>query len=743
MMLRRVHAVIALGSALFLLISALTGSILSLQPALERAAATVPPRGSLSVAQLAETVVSRYTTTVQIERMPSGAILVYFSEGSSSAADLVDPYTGEKIASYQSSAFFGWIKRLHRAFLWDDRGRAAAGIVAALFTLLIVSGSWLLAIRAGGWRHLFAGFRDASSGSLSPRLHVELARAVMIVLLFSAITGGWLSAIRFNWLSTATEQQADFPALVGHGAPMAIGMLPALQQVDLIDLHQLIFPAANDATAVYALRTHQGSGYIDQTTGRWLSYADYGAAAKWQTLLVELHTGEAYWWLGLILGLGALVVPILATTGAFIWWQRRSIMPVLTGNTAKQLADTVVLVGSETNSTWGFASALVKALQQAGCKVHVAPMNQLAMQYPKACRLLILTATYGEGDAPASATQFLTKLAKMPASAILPWAVLGFGDQQFSRYCAFAKQVELGLQAKHWPQLLATQYVDRQSVAAFEQWGSALATAIALPLKLSYVPLARATVSLILVARAEFGVAVKAPTVILGFKAAQGQKLPRFRAGDLIGIVPKGSDLPRLYSLASSSKTGLLEICVRAQSPGLCSNQLFALSLGDTIKGFIQTNPRFKPNRSTSPLLLIGAGTGIAPLIGFIRANKACRPIYLYWGGRLGSADFLYHEELILCLADTRLSKLRVAFSRSAEPEYVQDKLRQDAELIRQLLSADTQILVCGARNMANAVATTLDEIIEAFDSDSDSDLNLNLDVSRLRKSGRYLEDSY
>jgi sulfite reductase (NADPH) flavoprotein alpha-component len=740
-MLRHVHSWLGLLFGLFLSVCSLSGATLSLEPALQHARAIVPARGSFTVAEVANTLAHRYTTIEQIERLPSGAVLVYFTELGQSAAFVVDPSNGEKIEIYQVSAFFSWVKRLHRSWLVGNWGRAFAGIVALLMLLSIVTGSWLLLRRVGGWRHLLGHLRAGGHGADGSRLHVEVARVAVVALVFSAITGAWLSAIRFEVIAEAPELVAKFPEQMNAGEPLPLAKLTALQQVDLVDLHQLIFPTAQDPEAIYALRTQQGSGYIDPVTGAWLSYADYGNTAKLQTTIAELHTGEAYWWFGLVLGFASLAVPLLAVTGLQIGWQRRSAMPKIRGNAAKHLADTIVLVGSETNTTWGFAYSLFKALQQAGCVVHLSSMTELASEYPKASRLLILTATYGDGDAPASATQFLAKLAIMPASAILPWAVLGFGDQQFNRYCAFAKQVEQGLQAKHWPQLLATQYVDRQSVAAFEAWGSALATAIALPLKLSYVALARATVSLILVARAEFGVAVKAPTVILGFKAAQGQKLPRFRAGDLIGIVPKGSDLPRLYSVASSSKTGLLEICVRAQSPGLCSNQLFALNLGDTIKGFIQTNPRFKPNHSTSPLLLIGAGTGIAPLIGFIRANKACRPIYLYWGGRLASADFLYHEALILCLADKRLSKLRVAFSRSAEPEYVQDKLRQDAELIRQLLRADTQILVCGARNMAAAVATTLDEIIEAFDSDSD--LDSDLDVSRLRKSGRYLEDSY
>jgi sulfite reductase (NADPH) flavoprotein alpha-component len=41
-----------------------------------------------------------------------------------------------------------------------------------------------------------------------------------------------------------------------------------------------------------------------------------------------------------------------------------------------------------------------------------------------------------------------------------------------------------------------------------------------------------------------------------------GRGFPRFSAGDLLGIVPEGSALPRFYSLASGSRDGFVEICV-------------------------------------------------------------------------------------------------------------------------------------------------------------------------------------
>lgn len=751
-MLRRLHSLPGLVAALLLLVLATSGAVLSLNPALERAAATVPARGEVNVAEVAASVVQQYPGAEQIERLPSGAVLVYFSVDGNPGADLIDPLTGTALSAWEPSAFFTWMKDLHRAFLLDDVGRAAAGIGAVLMTLMCVSGAFLLASRAGGWRKLLAPIR----GSGSQRLHTELARAAVLGLLISALSGAWMSAVRFEWVTEAEELEAEFPAEVAGTAPAPIGSLQALQGVDLRDLHQLILPFPDDPQDVYSLRTHQGSGYVDQATGQWLSYADYGAPAQWQTFIMELHTGEAYWWLGLILGVAALTVPVLAVTGVIIWWQRRRSMPRLVGNMPAQTADTVLLVGSETNTTWGFAKTLHDGLTAAGCRVHVAPLNQWAGRYLKAQRLLILTATYGDCDAPASAAQFLHKFGathqtgSQPEPAALPWAVLGFGDRQFDHFCAFADQVAGALQARGWPQLMATDYVDRQSGQTFERWAAALGVAIGVPMNLHYTPLRPATRTLELIDREDFGAEVNAPTSILRFRSGTPHRsLPSFVAGDLVGILPPAgvadsavaidtthpvtSHVPRFYSLASASRDGVLEICVRRQEHGVCSRFLCDLKIGETADGFIQKNPRFQPARGKAPVILIGAGTGIGPLVGFIRGNRTHRPVHLYWGGRLAESDFLYKDTLHACLADHRLARLNVAFSRGPKPAYVQDILRDNSAQVRELIADDAQILVCGGRRMATDVATVMDAMLAP----------MNLSVAALKQAGRYLEDTY
>ncbi len=119
-----------------------------------------------------------------------------------------------------------------------------------------------------------------------------------------------------------------------------------------------------------------------------------------------------------------------------------------------------------------------------------------------------------------------------------------------------------------WPPLLATEFVDRQSAQAFTRWGTRLSQALGLPLG--------------------------TPISILRFQPApRTRALPRFTAGDLVGILPPGTSVPRLYSRVSASRDGVLEICVRRHEHGVCSRFLCDLQPGDSIEAFLQPNPRF------------------------------------------------------------------------------------------------------------------------------------------------------
>lgn len=743
-MLRQLHSLPGLIAALFVIALSVTGAILSVNPALERVETVIPASGQISVAELASKVAEHYPGAEQIVRTPSGTLMVYYTQDDQVGVDRVDPETGQGIAPYEPSSFSRWVKNLHRSFLLDTTGRAVAGIAALLMVVLAFSGAMLLAARLGGWRQLLRPVR----GNLSQRLHIELGRAAILGLLLSALTGCYLSANTFGLVPEGQEADPEFPMEINGAPPAAIDTLSALKTTDLNSLRELVYPYPDDPEDVYTLITDQGAGYIDQVSGEWLSYQPHDAAYSLHEFIKMLHTGEGLWWLGLILGLAALTVPVMAVTGTLIWWKRQRSKPRLTANSRANAADSVILVGSESNTTWGFAKTLHDSLVQAGHRVHTAPMNQLASHYHDAQRLFILTATYGDGEAPASANRFLARLEKITKTPELPVAVLGFGDQQFPRFCGFAKDVETILTAKGWPQLLPLDTINRQSSQEFTRWGDAVGKLLDIELTLAHAPKRPRTTTLVLTERVNYGVDVQAPTAVLRFTAAEKggkAKLPYFEAGDLVSILPPDSQtekspdsqpkwiVPRLYSLASASKDGTLEICVRQHPGGLCSGFLHALPIGGTIEAFIQPNPDFRPAAGKAPVVLIGAGTGIGPLVGFIRHNIRHHPMHLYWGGRNPQSDFLYEPELNTYLADKRLTKLCTAFSRVEQRAYVQDKISADGPELRQLIEKGAQIMVCGGRGMAASVMATLEEVIAP----------LGMDVATLKAQGRYREDVY
>ncbi|WP_407049342.1 flavodoxin domain-containing protein [Methyloraptor flagellatus] len=518
---------------------------------------------------------------------------------------------------------------------------------------------------------------------------------------------------------------------------MPVGALAALAAIDSTDLRSLSFPAKGDPTDTFAVVTTAGELRVDPATGATLAFAPATTLDRIGAIVRLLHTGRGAWALGLVLGLSSAAVPIFAATGAVLWWRRRAASPRIEANRPARLADTVILVGSEGGSTWGFAATLHAALTRAGHAVHTGAMNAVsAAHVATAERLIVLTATYGEGDAPASARQFLDRLDRLDRR--VPVAVLGFGDRSFPQFCRYAQQVVGAFEARGFPLLMPLKRVDRQSAQEFAQWGRDLGAVLGHDLPLAHVAAKVPTQPLELVGREDYGAAVGAPIAILRFRAPadtrgrQG-RLPSFEAGDLVGIVPPGDAMPRFYSLASSARDGVLEICVRKRDGGLCSTLLHGLEPGGRVDAFIRPNPSFRPAQGRAPLILIGAGAGIGPLAGFVRANAMRRPVHLYWGGRSPASDFLYEHELAQYLAEKRLTSLTTAFSREADGAYVQDRLAADAARLRDLIRHGAQVLVCGGRDMGEAVREALDAVVHP----------LGLDLATLKSTGRYVEDIY
>lgn len=735
-MLRLLHRWPGLLAAALLIALSLSGAVLSVFPAIDGLAAPREVAGQ-TVGDLAARVVATHPTVEQIRRAPSGEITAYWFDGDRPGAAVIDPATGADVGSVDASAVRGWITDFHRALLLEDPGRWTTAGTALVMLILAVSGAVLIMRRQGGWRRWFHSLRGPGAG----RWHGIIARIAVLPLALSALTGLWMTAATFDLLP-ADEASPVFPAEVSGVVGLSPDAMPALAAISVNDLRDITFPYAGDAGDAFTVTTSAGSGHVDQGTGLLLSWQAHGPWAQVGEWIFLLHTGEGAALWGLILGIFALSVPVLALTGLLIWLRGRRHGSSFAGQVRSAAADTVILVASEGGSTWGFAAALGKALQAQGQAVHLGPLSAFAPQdYARAKRIVVMAATWGDGDAPASARGVLAQIAAHRPSGEVPMVILGFGDRSFPEFCGFAERLDATARAAGWPMLMPLDRIDRQSAQAFARWSRALGEAMGLSLEVTHQPEAPRTVGATLVARRDHGEAVQAPTAILRFalpkqsfaERLMGRGLGRFRPGDLLGVVPEGSAVPRYYSLASGTTDGFIEIVVRKHPGGLCSGQLLDLQPGDAIRCFVKANPGFQPDRTAAPLILVGAGTGIGPLAGFVRANAARRPMHLWFGARHPQTDLLYEEDLEGWAADGRLAGLRLAFSRAEKRQHVQDKLRADADSVRALVAAGARIMVCGGREMAQGVREAMTDILAP----------MGVSPGSLKAGGRYAEDSY
>jgi sulfite reductase (NADPH) flavoprotein alpha-component len=214
---------------------------------------------------------------------------------------------------------------------------------------------------------------------------------------------------------------------------------------------------------------------------------------------------------------------------------------------------------------------------------------------------------------------------------------------------------------------------------------------------------------------------------------------------------------PRLYSISSSlaavpGEAHLTVGTVRydldgTSRAGVASSYLAGHATPDVaVPVYIQSNPHFRLPRDDAAILMIGAGTGVAPYRAFMQereARGAAGRSWLVFGERNFRSDFLYQTEWQGLLKDKVLSRMDVAFSRDRTPKaYVQDRLRQNSRDVYAWLEDGAHIYVCGdAAHLAPDVHVTLLDIIER-ESGRDADAAADY-LATLQRDHRYQRDVY
>lgn len=221
---------------------------------------------------------------------------------------------------------------------------------------------------------------------------------------------------------------------------------------------------------------------------------------------------------------------------------------------------------------------------------------------------------------------------------------------------------------------------------------------------------------------------------------------------------------PRYYSI-SSSPAGALEprdVTVSVgqvefqtgtgrHHRGLASSHLARMSVGEVVPACVRRmDANFHlPEDTSAPIIMVGPGTGIAPMIGFLQEREHALkqgnkmgPAILFFGCRRRDQDYLYCDELEAHLQSGALTELHVAFSREGPQKvYVQDTIMEQCHRVWKLLQQpQCRILVCGdARAMAPDVRRAFERVAEECGGKSSAKAAGM--VAAMLEGGRYVED--
>lgn len=395
-MLHLLHLYSGLVIGVFLVLIALTGSIIAFNHEIDRALnpelLTVKQGGERrSLSEIVTTAKAVYPDkSFAFIRPPDAADDVYVAgfkapkegvnsksccSGSNWFHVMLDPYTGkvtgQRDLSHYELTRYGFVRLvtgLHGKLLLDETGKTVVGLVSLAWLILILIGAYLWWPGVKKVRMALSIKRNVGSARFIFDLHRAFGMysfVVMVVLAFSGvyfIFPGYVKPMVAAFSPVSPKEAMHESQPVGGQSQLTVDAA--------VDIAQTRFPGAalklvslpqNDK-ASYAITLRQtdevqrprggkSKVWIDQYSGKVLAERDAQKMNGGDTFLnwqMPLHSGSAFGLAGrIIICLSGLICALLVTTGTLVWLRKRRNKAAKISN--KKLED-VVLASPQTQS---------------------------------------------------------------------------------------------------------------------------------------------------------------------------------------------------------------------------------------------------------------------------------------------------------------------------------------------------------------------------------------------------------
>ncbi len=702
------HLTLAISSSIFILLAALTGIVLAFEPISNQLKPyAVKNAETLSLSKTIENLKAEYNEVISIEIDENDfiAAAVLTKEGENETF-YINPFTAEKIGNIiEKAPFFKFATNLHRSLFLKSTGRIVIGFVSFLLLLIAVTGVLLIIKRQGGVKYFFS---KIIKEDFEQYYHIIIGRYALIPIVIVTLSGVYLSLEKFsllpsNKMSHVVKEKPDVEILKTESKDFSLFNTLALRDIERVE-----FPFSDAVEDYFFIKLKDRELLVNQYTGQVVSEERSGFIALASSWSLLLHTGQGSMLWSLVLLFTCIAILFFMYSGFTMTLDRKKNSIKIENKYNKDTAEFIILVGSETGSTFKFATALYKALIVRDQKVFISELNNYS-SYKKAKHLVIFTSTYGDGEPPTNAQKFERLVHSIKQRNTLQYSVIGFGSLAYKGFCKYAIIVDSVLQMhKKFVPGLSLCKINNQSFNAFKDWTKLWCESKGLILEIEEFlkkEKPKNTALFKVVSRTSIN---SNHSFLLELEPAQKTK---FTSGDLLSVYPENDPVARLYSIGKINKSIMLS--VKKHTFGLCSNYFSELKENDMILAEIKQNKEFHFPASAKEVVMIANGTGMAPFLGMIN-NKQRKEAktYLFWGGRTKESYQMYSKLIDKAFYSKKLSGIYLSFSNEeSQKKYVQNSIIEKADLISRVLKNNGIIMICGSIAMQKGVLETLENI--------------------------------